>query len=37
MFYQGGRIDHCTHVPGTVAQYNADSGYNVVYTAGMAL
>ena len=37
MFYQGGWIDHCTHVPGTVAQYNADSGYNVAYTAGMAL
>ena len=22
--YQGGPIDHCTHVPGTVAQYSAE-------------
>ena len=37
VFYQGGRIDDCTHVPGIVAQYSADSGYNAAYTAGMAL
>ena len=25
VFYQGGPIDHCTHVSGTVAQYSAES------------
>ena len=25
MFYQGGPIDHCTHVPGSVAQPSAES------------
>ena len=28
VFYQVGSIDHCTHVPGPVAQYIADSEYN---------
>ena len=37
MFYQGGSIDHCTHVTGTVAQYSAESEYNSVFTAGMDL
>ena len=25
VFYQNGKIDHCTHVPGPVAQSSADS------------
>ena len=37
MFYQGGPIEHCTHVPGPVAQSSAESKYNVSYTTGMAL
>ena len=37
IFYQGGKIDHGTHVPGPVAQSSAESEYNVAYTAGMAL
>ena len=37
IFYQGGSIDHGTHVPGTVAQSSAESGYNVACTAGMVL
>ena len=37
IFYQGGTIDHGTHVPGPVAQYSAESEYNVVCTVGMAL
>ena len=37
IFYQGGPIDHGTHVPGPVAQYSADIEYNAVCTAGMAL
>ena len=28
IFYQGGPIDHGTHVPGPVAQYSAESEYN---------
>ena len=36
-FYQGGKIDHGTHVPGPVAQSSADSEYNASCTAGMAL
>ena len=28
VFYQGGPIDHCTHIPGPVAQYSAKSEYN---------
>ena len=35
--YQGGRIDHGTHVPGTVAQSSAESEYNSVCTTGTAL
>ena len=26
-------IDHCTHVPGTVSQYSAESEYNAACTA----
>ena len=37
IFYQGGPIDHGTHVPGPVAQSSAESEYNAAYTAGMAL
>ena len=37
IFYQGGTIDHGTHVPGPVAQFSAESDYNAVCTAGMAL
>ena len=37
MFYQGGPIEHDTHVPGPVAQYIAESEYNAACTAGMAL
>ena len=28
IFYQGGPIDHGTHVPGPVAQSGAESEYN---------
>ena len=37
IFYQGGPIDHGTHVPVTVAQSSAESEYNAACTAGMAL
>ena len=37
IFYQGGPIDNGTHVPGTVSQSSAESEYNAVCTAGMAL
>ena len=37
IFYQGGPIDHGTHVPGPVAQYSAESEYNAACIAGMAL
>ena len=37
IYYQGGPIDHGTHVPGPVAQYSAESYYNAACTAGMAL
>ena len=36
MFYQGVPIDCCTHVPGLVSQYSAESEYNSEFTAGMA-
>ena len=36
IFYQGGPIDHGTHVPGPVAQYIAESEYNAACTAVMA-
>ena len=37
IFYQGGKINHGTHVPGPVAQSSAESEYNAACTAGMAL
>ena len=37
IFYQGGPIDHGTHVPGPVAQSSEESEYNAACTAGMAL
>ena len=37
IFYQGGPIDHGTHVPGPVAQSSGESDYNAACTAGMAL
>ena len=37
IFYQGGPIDHGTHVPGPVAQSSAESEYNAAFTAGMDL
>ena len=37
IFYQGGPIYHGTHVPVPVSQSSAESEYNAVCTAGMAL
>ena len=37
IFYQGGTIDHDTHVPGLVPQSSAESEYNAACTAVMAL
>ena len=37
IYYQGGTIDHGTHVPGPVAQSSSESEYNSACTAGMAL
>ena len=37
IFYQGGPIDHITHVPVLVAQSSAESEYNAACTAGTAL
>ena len=37
IFYQGGPIEHGTHVPGPIAQSSAESEYNAACTAGMAL
>ena len=37
IFYQGGPIEHGTHVTGPVAQSSAESEYNAACTAGMAL
>ena len=37
IFYQGGPIDHGTHVSGPVAQSSAEIEYNAACTAGMAL
>ena len=34
IFYQGGTIDHGTHVPGPVDQPSAESEYNSACTAG---
>ena len=36
IFYQGGPIDHGTHVPGPVAQSIEESEYNAECTSGMA-
>ena len=36
-YYQGLHIDHCTHVPGPVSQYSAESEYNAECTAGIDL
>ena len=36
-FYQGGPIDHGTHVPGPVAESSAESEYNAACTVGMDL
>ena len=35
VFYQGGKIDHCTNVPGSVSQSSSESEYNSACTAGM--
>ena len=37
IFYQGGTIDHGTHVTGPVDQPSAESEYNAACTTGMAL
>ena len=37
IFYQGGKIDHGTHVPGPVAQSSTESEYNLACTTGMTL
>ena len=37
IFYQGGPIDHGTHVPGPVAQSSAESEPNAACTVGMDL
>ena len=37
IFYQGGKIDHGTNVPGPVAQSSAESEYNAAFTEGMSL
>ena len=37
ILYEGGPIDHDTHVPGTVAKSSSESEYNAACTAGMAL
>ena len=37
IFFQGGPIDHGTHVPGPVSKSSAESEYNAAYTAGTAL
>ena len=37
IFYQCGKIDHGTHVPGPVAKASAESEYNASCTTGMAL
>ena len=37
IFYQGGPIDHVTHVPEPVYQSNVESEYNAACTKGMDL
>ena len=36
-FYQGGPIDHVTHVPGPVYQSSSENEYNAACTEGMDL
>ena len=37
VFYQGGPIDHFTHVTVPVAQYISESEYNASCTSGISL
>ena len=37
IFYQCGSIEHCTHVPGPVAQSRSESEYNAACASGIAL
>ena len=37
IFFQGGTIEHVTHVPVPVAQSSAENEYNAVCTTGMVL
>ena len=37
MFYHGGPINHCTHVPDPVSQSSYESEYNAACTAWMDL
>ena len=37
IFYQGGQIDHVTHVLGPGSQSSGESEYNAACTAGIAL
>ena len=37
IFYQGGPVQHGTHVPGRVVQSSSESEYNAECTTGMAL
>ena len=37
LFYQGGPIDHGTHVPGPVSQSSPESEYNAVCNSEMDL
>ena len=37
IFYQGGPIEHFSHVPGPVAQPSSESEYNAACTVGMYL
>ena len=37
ILYQGGPIDHGTHVPGPVSHPSTESEYNAACTVGMAL
>ena len=37
ILYQGGPIDHGTHVPGPVSQSSAESEYNAACNSGMAI
>ena len=36
VFYQGGKIDHCTHVPGPVSKYSTESENNAACSAGVS-